>query len=314
MTMLPFVQLAQFREIRPYVRFAHYTVFPLKVPSRYIRDHEFILVDKGRGVLYTESGSHAYEEGSLLMIPPGVLHSFRDDPEAASGYAHWAIHFDWEPRSEEELLEIVGEEAGPIRPDEAPGEAASLRSVWLPNPARIDGIGEEIRKRIGSVVEAFREERPFRKLELQSAMLRLLLDLAAGLREGNLKYASLGDRKMKTESKGRAEITDYILKIHDAVRDNADAGDIHNRWREEVFFSAPHFHRLFKEQTGLAPLEYATKLRMEKGARLLLGTELSVKEIAFACGYEDSKYFSRLFRQREGMSPRQYREHFLAGK
>lgn len=38
-----------------------------------------------------------------------------------------------------------------------------------------------------------------------------------------------------------------------------------------------------------------------------------MKEIAFACGYEDSKYFSRLFRQREGMSPRQYREHFLAG-
>ncbi len=312
--MPPFVQLAQFREIRPYVRFAHYTDFPLKVPSRYIRDHEFILVDKGRGVLYTESGPHAYKEGSLLMIPPGVLHSFRDDLEASSGYAHWAIHFDWEPRSEEELLQIVGEEAGPIRPDEAPGEASSLSSVWLPNLVRIDGVGEEIRRLIESVVEAFREERPFRKLELQSAMLRLLLVLATGLQEGELTYESLGDRKKKTESKGRAEITDYILKIHDAVRDNTDAGEIHNRWREEVFFSAPHFHRLFKEQTGLPPLEYATKLRMEKGARLLLGTELSVKEIAFVCGYEDSKYFSRLFRQREGMSPKQYREHFLAGK
>lgn len=312
--MPPFVQLAQFREIRPYVRFAHYTDFPLKVPSRYIRDHEFILVDKGRGVLYTESGPHAYKEGSLLMIPPGVLHSFQDDLNASSGYAHWGIHFDWELRSEEELLQIVGEEAGPIRPDEAPGETSSLSSVWLPNLVRIDGAGEEIRRLIESVVEAFREERPFRKLELQSAMLRLLLVLATGLQEGELTYESLGDRKTKTESKGRAEITDYILKIHDAVRDNADAGEIHNRWREEVFFSAPHFHRLFKEQTGLPPLEYATKLRMEKGARLLLGTELSVKEIAFACGYEDSKYFSRLFRQREGMSPKQYREHFLAGK
>ncbi|MFC4601459.1 AraC family transcriptional regulator [Cohnella hongkongensis] len=311
--MLPFVQLAQFREIRPYVRFAHYTDFPLKVPSRYIRDHEFILVDKGRGVLYTESGSHAYEEGSLLMIPPGVLHSFRDEPEA-SGYAHWAIHFDWEPRSEEELLQIVGEEAGPIRSSDVLGEASRLSSVWLPNLVRMDDVGEEIRQRIKSVVEAFRVERPFRKLELQSAMLRLLLVLAAGLREGRLTYASLSDRKTKTEAKGRAEITDYVLRIHDAVRDNTDAGEIHNRWREEVFFSAPHFHRLFKEQTGLSPLEYATKLRMEKGARLLLGTDLPVKEISYACGYEDSKYFSRLFRQREGMSPSQYREHFLAGR
>jgi len=312
--MLPFAQLAQFREIRPYVRFAHYTEFPLKVPSRYIHDHEMIFVDKGGGTLYTENGSFPYDEGTLLLIPPGVLHSFRDEPDVSSGYAHWAIHFDWEPRSEAELLHIVGDEAGPIRSNEAPGETAKPSSIWLPNLAKIDGAGEDVRERVASVVEAFGEDRPFRKLELQISLLRLLLELAERLREGSLSCDLLTGRKPKGEARSRSDINEYVLKIHDAVRDNAGANDIHNRWRESVFFSAPHFHRLFREQTGLAPLEYATKLRMEKGARLLLGTSLSVQEVAFACGYDDSKYFSRLFRQHEGLSPRQYRQHFLSGK
>ncbi|MFD2329066.1 AraC family transcriptional regulator [Cohnella sp. GCM10020058] len=308
--MLPFVQLAQFREIRPYVRFAHFTEYPMKVPSRYLFDHELILIERGRGTIFTELGAFPYEERSLLMIPPGILHSFKDDPDASLGHAHSAVHFDWEPHSEEGLLQIVGEREGPIRPDELPGEAAKLGSLWLPNMVRVDGANDDTLALIREIVEAFRHDRPLRKLELQVLFLRLLLDLSRQLQHGNAVCTLLTGRK-NGKPRDRSDITKYILQMHDAVGLSPATDDILNQWQETVFFSAPHFHRLFKEQTGCTPHEYFTKLRIEKGAMLLLSTDLLVQEVAYACGYEDSRYFSRLFRKFEGFSPNQYRRIFL---
>jgi AraC-like DNA-binding protein len=312
--MLPFMQLAQFREIRPYVRFAHYTEDPLKVPSRYIRDHELILVEKGCGMLYTETGSFPYKEQSLLIIPPGALHSFKDDPDTSLEHAHWAVHFNWEPHSEEGDVHVVGDEEGPIQQDKAPPEAASLSSLWLPNMVRMDRAGEDIRSLVRHVVEVFRGDRPFRKLELQTFFLQLLLTLSEQLHDGHIHYSLLTDRKKHEKPRDRSDIKNYILKMHAAIRNTPVSTGILSQWQETVFFSAPHFHRLFKEQTGCSPHEYFTKLRMEKGALLLLSTKLPVQNIAYTCGYEDSKYFSRLFRQYEGFSPMQYRDHFLRQK
>ncbi|MDI4649126.1 AraC family transcriptional regulator [Cohnella hashimotonis] len=308
--MLPFVQLAQFREIRPYVRFAHYTEYPMKVPSRYVFDHEMILIERGRGTVFTELGSFPYGERSLLMIPPGVLHSFKDDHDASLGHAHRAIHFDWEPQAGDGLLHIVGDREGPIYPDELPREAAKLASLWLPNMVRIDGASEETVALVKQVVEAFRQDGPLRKLELQALFLRLLLVLSRQLQDGHVVCTPLTDRKMG-KPRERSDITKYILRMHDAVGQSPVTDDILNRWQETVFFSAPHFHRLFKEQTGFTPHDYFTKLRMEKGAMLLLSTDLLIQEVAYACGYEDSRYFSRLFRKHEGVSPNQYRRIFL---
>lgn len=309
--MLPFMQLAQFREIRPYIRFAHFTDHPMRVPSRYIRDHEFILIERGRGTVFTELGAFPYEERTLLMIPPGVLHSFKDDSDPSLGHAHWAVHFDWEPHSAVGLVYIVGDEEGPIRLDSVPREAAELNSLWLPNMVRIDGLGDEFQTLVRRIAETFRDDRPFRKLELQTCFLQLLFLLTERLADGSLDCTQLTDRKKRDKPRDRSDITRYILKMHDAVRQNVVSDRILHQWQETVFFSAPHFHRLFKEQTGCTPHEYFTLLRIEKGALMLLGTKLPVQEIAYACGYDDSKYFSRLFRQYEGFSPMQYRRHFL---
>jgi AraC family transcriptional activator of pobA len=41
--------------------------------------------------------------------------------------------------------------------------------------------------------------------------------------------------------------------------------------------------------------------------RQLLYTNMSVSEIAYALGFEDSAYFTRFFTQRAGCSPRNFR-------
>ncbi len=73
-------------------------------------------------------------------------------------------------------------------------------------------------------------------------------------------------------------------------------------------YSQRHFIRLFKEALGCVPMQYITRLRIEKACDMLSNTSLSITEVAFRCGYPDSNYFSKLFRKYIGCSPRSYRD------
>ncbi|GAA4089320.1 GlxA family transcriptional regulator [Zhongshania borealis] len=67
------------------------------------------------------------------------------------------------------------------------------------------------------------------------------------------------------------------------------------------------FHRRFRQVTGLAPLQYMQKMRMELAQDLLQNSNLSVEEIGQQCGYNDSSYFCRLFKHHCTTSPGEYR-------
>lgn len=74
-------------------------------------------------------------------------------------------------------------------------------------------------------------------------------------------------------------------------------------------FHYDYVRKLFKKEMGLTPLEYMTRLRMNKAATMLssqAGGDYSVAEIAGLCGYDDALYFSRVFRKFYGMSPSAY--------
>ncbi|WNS45220.1 AraC family transcriptional regulator [Paenibacillus sp. MMS20-IR301] len=76
----------------------------------------------------------------------------------------------------------------------------------------------------------------------------------------------------------------------------------------EVFnFSAYHLSSLFKEHTGVSPIDYLIRFRLEVASELLRTTEASVGEIAASVGYKDVYYFSRIFKKRRGVSPAHYR-------
>jgi AraC-like DNA-binding protein len=74
-----------------------------------------------------------------------------------------------------------------------------------------------------------------------------------------------------------------------------------------VGVSQSHFFALFKKQTGFAPIDLFTRMRMERACELLDSTALNIKEIAAVLGYEDQFYFSRVFKSVKRMSPSEYR-------
>ncbi len=69
-----------------------------------------------------------------------------------------------------------------------------------------------------------------------------------------------------------------------------------------------YFSRRFKEVTGLGFREYLLNVRIQHSMQMLLKSELSVTQIATACGFSDGNYFGDIFKKITGSSPREFRK------
>lgn len=74
-----------------------------------------------------------------------------------------------------------------------------------------------------------------------------------------------------------------------------------------VSLSRPHLVAVFKAVTGASPIDYFTRLKIQRACQYLDLTDLSIKEIARSVGIHDPYYFSRLFRKMMRQSPSAYR-------
>ncbi|MBW7454872.1 AraC family transcriptional regulator, partial [Paenibacillus sepulcri] len=68
------------------------------------------------------------------------------------------------------------------------------------------------------------------------------------------------------------------------------------------------FYTKFKEVTGLTPLAFTVRLRLQYASRQLRGTNESITDIALTCGFGSSSYFNKVFRDFRGMTPGEYRK------
>lgn len=70
------------------------------------------------------------------------------------------------------------------------------------------------------------------------------------------------------------------------------------------------FKRRFTQATGIPPISYVQRLRIEDAKRRLERMDASIDEISWKVGYEDPAFFRRLFRRLTGVAPSAYRRKY----
>ena len=65
--------------------------------------------------------------------------------------------------------------------------------------------------------------------------------------------------------------------------------------------------RLFAQHLNTTPMSFYMQMRLQKAHKLLSQTELSVTEIAVACGYKSTSHFTKSFRDAYGATPKRMR-------
>jgi YesN/AraC family two-component response regulator len=87
------------------------------------------------------------------------------------------------------------------------------------------------------------------------------------------------------------------------------------RLAQKFGFVPSYLSKLFREYKGISPLDYITKLRIERAKVLICESDiLLVRDVSRLVGYEDPLYFSKLFRKETGHSPSEYKNAALLAR
>lgn len=77
---------------------------------------------------------------------------------------------------------------------------------------------------------------------------------------------------------------------------------------EKFKYSASHFSTLFTRETGVSPISYFIRLKIQKACQHIEMSDMKMNEISSLMGFEEPAYFSRQFTKIMGVPPLVYRK------
>ena len=96
------------------------------------------------------------------------------------------------------------------------------------------------------------------------------------------------------------------------IHTHAHHGIVVNDILREVPISRRSLEIQFRSYLGRSPAEEIRRIRLERGRQLLGRRELSITEIALACGFSNATRFGVAFRKSFGTTPRSFRKTLIA--
>ena len=115
---------------------------------------------------------------------------------------------------------------------------------------------------------------------------------------------SLSMQKMDARDEKNVQKLKHVLSF---IRGAYDRPITLDEMADAADMSPQYFCTFFKQMTDKTPFAYVNAYRIERACRKLLGTDQSVTDIAFSCGFNDLSYFIKTFKAEKGMTPRAFR-------
>lgn len=145
--------------------------------------------------------------------------------------------------------------------------------------------------------------KPFNRLEIQVRVRNLLAQ-----RTRLAQYFSRGASQPGTLPPTLIVREDTFLKkvrsvVHQHLADSQFGVD---ELSEALHLSSRQLVRKLKALTDQTAVEFIRTLRLDRAAELLLKSDATVSEVAYAVGFESLPYFSKVFQEKFGVVPSQY--------
>ena len=136
-------------------------------------------------------------------------------------------------------------------------------------------------------------------LQVKILLLQLLQEVSVQFRHGE-EEQHLSVEKYRRYSQSVWEIQNWV-RSHPTARNSME------EMAARLHVSYSFFSRMFKAVTGSSYAAFVAQTRLDSAKLSLLETNLSVAEIAQACGYSDPNYLYLAFRRMMGCTPGEYR-------
>lgn len=271
-----------------------------EIPPHWHGELEVFVLDEGKVKLTLLEADYELVAGDVYFMNANVMHGLVCVGNEACRY-----------RSMVFAAEIVAGAPGSVFDLEyVQPYLATGAPVWvLTRNQRVTG-GTELNEGQGTystVLEAFDQaflatsERAFGyEFEVRHALSRLLLSASKGETGSPKRLVTVQELRLK-------EMLSWIHEHYSEVIQVTDLATV-------AGISVRECQRYFTKFLQQSPSQYLMNFRLRAAADLLVTTDWTMTEIALACGFKSSSYFSKMFRARTETSPSDYRRKHLGVK
>ncbi|MBI2512782.1 MAG: AraC family transcriptional regulator [Opitutae bacterium] len=239
-------------------------------------EHVLILCLKGAGRGHLDGAGWSLHGGQGVVLPPQLPHDYAADP--ANPWTLIWFHF-----------------AG----------------TWAEEYARIVGGAGRHRKfsvhQIEVLIEAF--EDCYRHVLGGYTDSDLI-----GLSTSFAHFLGLCRTSQRPADPRRRHTEDRVLRTIRFMRENLSRPISLEELARAAGLSIPHYSTTFKRQMNCSPIEFLTRLRLQKACERIEATCDTIAQIGYAVGFNDPLYFSRVFRRHMSIPASEYRQRGSLGR
>lgn len=239
--------------------------------GRILKEFQLIYITKGRGSFHwiidgDEERVEPVEAGTVLLLFPGIWHSYAPDPDV--GWDEYWVGFQ----------------------GDVPESIMKKGLLDIEHPVARVGLHDDILTDYRYIFDIIMEEPPAFQMILGGLVLKMLgrivsLIQGEGIATGTEKAVRIAKILFQEQLAGQLDLDSILARVD---------------------MSYSNFQRVFKMYTGLSPYQYYLQMKIHEACRLLLENDLSVKEIAYQLSFDNPYYFSRLFKKKTGLTPTEW--------
>ncbi len=271
------------KEFNPTFLFAWKGRKPGEREESHVHDYmKLVFVMSGHSRYRVEGKVYDLTEGDVLVINPGTKHHAIPEEEGAAP----CVEF------------YIGANDFQIR---------DLPAGFLPLPADGCAIHTEgdLRQRLERICAAMEAENAVYRRGRYYMMRSYLIQFMVLIVREQCEAVEMR-RGFAFESASRKYVVEQIMNYFEEHYSEKISLD---QIAENMYLSPYYISKVFKSETGEAPIRHLIDIRLSRAKELLeKGWNGSIKEVAAQVGYDDAYHFSKLFKKKYGVSPLQMKK------
>ena len=237
---------------------------------------------EGESALMINSDSFIAKPGDIAIVNPFEVHTTANIDKYNGKYYVILIGLD-----------ILKDFAGGI---------LDLRQEFLAKGTKINNFikaDNRLQEIILKIVEEMNDKKEHYRLVVQNLISEFFIVLLRGYQNKDFP------KNMASEYVKRVEfIAPALAYVHNNYRKRITIEELASLCNVTKY----HFCREFKRAMGVTAVQYIMNYRVDLAEIMLKGTNNSVAEIAWQCGFEDESYFCRCYKKLKGVPPKKMRK------
>lgn len=283
-------------EIRPFVRQAIITNISFKTKEDVFfrlqsSDCRLFYILSGSGHMTICGNTYRLSTGCTLMFKAGTQYIWQ--PDSNSSIEFIVLNFDYTHN-----FKHIKKPFHPVHSDRFSDTDILEDMVFtdckiLNSPIVIDNL-VSIESRLRLMTTEFNVANDYCLDELLSSILKSVI--ISIIREKSITYSDDSNRELA-----------LTRKVIQYIQSNYDKDISYESLTEKFYMNPVYMNRIFKKNTGTSIHAFLVNYRINMAMELLRSSNISVREIAFAAGFNDIPHFGKTFKRITGVSPVKYR-------